>query len=598
MKQTVLLSSLALYLLMSICSGCTTNVDLQNIDPSVQASMKLALPVGDISAKIGDFIGNENISQYIKVDKSGLLIYQDTFKLTRNFYDIDLTKYITSAHQKFNIGEIYGGLPLQEGVEYQLHFPLHIELSNINAANLDGTYNERIDSVWIREAQFTSNFRVADFPIPYTDIKKLEIVLDNNFSRQQGSVIEVPLEGFNYNTNIPIIVDEFTLNLMKDRNADPSNLNVLNEVNFEFVFTIVPSSDMIVSTNASINYDFNINFLQYHAIWGWFKPSNQMHGSDTIILADEWPTWKEFQRFMLPFSEPRIILDVYNSIGMPLMIDGDYLFVESAETGEKQYAQFDGLNTWTWPLQNFVHLDDDINTIVKNTYVFSADPSKGAIDKLFVVRPDFIGYSYKVYPNNSKAEANGIKHYRLSENTTIDVDAIVHIPFTFNEGVSLAYTDTINNINIKEYQLDSLLNEVEFIEDAEVHTLKLVLQITNTIPFDIDGTFTFFDEDEQEIELDITETGNTLHIERPTDIENGVIMEPGKSTIIVDITQEEYDKLVNLRTIIFTASLGDNTTYVRLLDQSDLNIRIAVAANVTADFNLDYLFNSNGEGEL
>ncbi len=595
MKKTTVLVVSALGLLFGTLSGCKANVDLNQIDPSVEAQMGLALPIGEISATIGDFLGNDSIAQYIQVRNDGVLFFEDTFKMSRKFYDIDLAQYVTSAQKRFKVGTAYGSLPVQQGRSYELRFPLSIQLNNVNSLGTDGSYQERIDSIWVREAQFTSSFTVADFGLAYSDIQKLEIVLDKNFSREGGSVLEVPLKGAGYGEDIPITVDEFTLNLMKDRTQDPSNANVVNEVKFEFVFTIVPSSDMLIGSNAAIDFQFNINFLQYHAVWGWFRPSNYMRGADTINIAQEWPLWNDLQNVLLPLAEPHIQLDLYNSIGMPLMVDGDYLFVESLLSGEKRYAEFDGSQSWSWPLQNFVHLEDDINTIVKNTYIFSNDASHGSIDNLFSIRPDLLGYSYNVYPNNSKAEANGIKHYRLSENTDIDVDAILNVPFTFNPGVSLSYNDTIDSINIEAYQLDSLLAEVEMIEQMEVNELKLILQASNTIPFDVVGEFVFLDEAGQAIDIQLTSEGNKIKIAGPTEVENGVVREPGKSTIILDIDQAAYDKLTQMKQVLLNISLGDNTTYVRLLDKSGLTIRLAVAANVKAGLNLDALFNNDNE---
>ncbi len=587
MKTPRILLGATLVLLLSTLGGCKADVDLANIDTSAEANLALALPIGDLSATLGDFIGDGDISEFLHVGEDGLLFIEDTFEMSREFYDIDLTRYVTNAHKKFSVGDTYGGITVPKGTEYKLRFPLSIKLNNINAALADGSYQERIDSIWIRAAQFTSNFGVENFALPYSDIKKLEIVLDKNFSRAQGSTIEVPLSGSNYHTDIPITVDEFTLNLMKEKTKDPSNVNVINEVNFEFVFTIVPSSNMVVNANAAINYDFKINFLQYHAIWGWFRPSNQMRDADTIRIADEWEDWNKIKNLILPFAEPEVHLDVYNSIGMPLVVDGDYLFVEATETNETKFAQFDGNQAWSWPMLNFVHLNEPIDKVVKNTYVFSKDPSKGAIDKLFSIRPDVIGYKYNVYPNNSKAEANGIKHYRLSENTKLDVDAILHIPFTFNEGTSLAYGDTVDSIDIEEYEIDSLLADLELAENIAVKQLKLIMNITNTIPFDIEGEAVLLDENDQPLDFNLTSEGNKIHISGPSKVENGVITEPTTSNLTIEISQEKYDQLLKLKKVIFNAKLGNNTAYVRVLDKSGLKIRLGVGAHVAAGINLE-----------
>ncbi len=597
MKKTSIILSTALALLICLLNGCKANVDLNNIDPSVQASMGIALPVGEVSAQLGDFLGVGNVDKYIQVDDKGVLFFRDTFNIKRSFYKINLKKYISNAYQRFDVGSIegVGGNTIPKGLSCELRFPLTIELSNINTV-FD---NERLDSIWVRDALFTSNFTLKNLPLKSQDIKRLDIELDNNFTFASGKsrIINIPLPQPNcIGIDIPINVEEFFLNLMKDRKKKPSNANTINKINIDFIFTIVPTSDIYIPTNAQIDYNFIVNILDYHAVWGWFNPSNQMRDNDTLCIADEWKEWNDIKKLVAPFAEPEVEMNVYHSIGAPLILDGKYLFVKSTEPDSQPiYATFDGSNELAWPMPNYVGLTDELDKVVKNTYVFSEDPGKGHLDNLFKTRPDSIGYNFSIYPNNAKAQNDGIDHYRLTENTNLDLEAIVTLPLTFNEGMDLAYSDTINDIDISAYQIDSLIAEVEMVEKVEVNEVKLILQITNTIPFDIVGEFVFLNDSNQAIDIQLTEVGNKILIEGPTEVENGVIQSPSKSTIVISIDQAAYDKLTQLKRIEYKASLGDNTTYVRMLDKSGLKIHLAVAANVTADFNLDSLFNNDNE---
>ncbi len=591
MKRKNILFGAALMLVITAVCSCKADVDFTQLDKTVGADLALALPIGEASATLGDFLGNGKVSEFIQVGEGGVLFFQDTFKISRNFHPIDLAKYISNGKQRFDLGSKANGLPLQRGKEYKFTFPLEVVLTDINTT----FENERVDSIWMREAMFTSNFCPMNVSLPYSDIKKLEIVLDDNFSREAGNTINIALGGGNYNTDIPISVDNFTLNLMKDRKKDPSNSNVINKVNFSFVFTIVPSASIVVPANATIDYNFNITFLQYYAVWGMFAPSSLMHDEDVICIGDEWPAWNDINNLKLPLAEPQVQVDVYNSIGAPLVMDGKYLYVRGKDDPERTYATFDGDISLEWPMSHYVSLTDELNTVVKNTYVFSSDPGKGHLDQLFTTWPDSIGYAFQIYPNNSKALADGVKHYRLTENTELDVDAIATLPLTFNEGLHLEYTDSVDSITIASFQIDSLIANVEAIKQLDVKELKLVLRATNTIPFNIHGECLLLDSVGQPLDFQLTPEGNQLTFAGPTKVENGVITEPGVSTFVISITQDKYNELTRLHKMQFTASLGDNTTYVRVLDESGLKLRIALAADVSAVADLDALLNSSND---
>lgn len=61
---------------------------------------------------------------------------------------------------------------------------------------------------------------------------------------------------------------------------------------------------------------------------------------------------------------------------------------------------------------------------------------------------------------------------RITPNTGIYVDAIATLPFIFNEGVGIEYSDTINDIDISRYTLDSLLASVDMIDTLKNERLK------------------------------------------------------------------------------------------------------------------------------
>lgn len=565
--------------------GCKADIDLNDIDPAAQVKLGLALPVGELSATIGDFLGGK-VKNYIEVREDGVLQYRDTFNIKRNFHSINLADYTSNATQTFKPAEQYpllNGTSLKAGQTYTLEFPLVLTLNNINSVFDD----ERIDSIRLREAMFTSTLSVSDFNLPYTDIRKLELITDPNIQREAGDIVDIPLTGYDYNTLIPINIQDFSINLMKDKAQAPGIGNVINQLTFTFRFTIVPTQDIAISNGASIHYDFNVQFIDYKAVWGWFKPSNFMTDADTIDIAKEWEDWNTIRKLTLRLAEPAVKLNVTTSIGCPLTLNADYLFAQATESGETRYATFDGSRQKIWAFTEYVHpITDPIGTTATNTYTLNETPQNGHLDELFDVRPDILGYKYEIVINQNHPDH--LLQHRLDENTDINVEAVTTIPFIFNSGVELAYTDSIKDINLEKMSLDSLLADVEIIDTLHTNHLKLVLKAENWIPFNIKGTFTFLDKDDNIINFRLQEEDNTLNIAGPTKIENRVIIEPGISHLVIDIEQDELDKLASLKTIVYNAFLGENTATVRLLDTSRLKIKIGVAADVEAVLNLSF----------
>ena len=77
-----------------VLAGCHSDVDLDNVDTTSNVQLGLAVPVGSISASIGDFLGSGQVSQ-IQVDDKGVFHYVDTFQIpTKPYHKINVADYI------------------------------------------------------------------------------------------------------------------------------------------------------------------------------------------------------------------------------------------------------------------------------------------------------------------------------------------------------------------------------------------------------------------------------------------------------------------------------------------------------------------------
>lgn len=601
--KTALLSVAGAVLLAS----CSPKQDLKHIEPEADLSLGLAIPVGTINLKIDDFLGKGNLSNFLKVRPNDSVIYfQDTFNISRQFHEIDISQYVSnSANVPLNI---YNNMPaaikaagfvVGDGVtSFDFTFPMEIKFDNINT-NAD---NERIDSLVIKSAEFTSYFNVANINLDWDEIKSIDIVLDNNaFHRKDGNVIHLPIEGKNFGADIPIIIDEFTLNLMKDVNQTPGYGNSLTEAKINVNMSIVPRNGKTINVNAysQFNYTLNVKFIDYYAIYGYFRASNQMYDEDTIVLSEHWDGWNDLLSLHLPLAHPEIYMQAKHYLGVPLTMYGRYLWVKSDindQSEEPKYATFNRAgdqHNKEIPLPG-VDKSSDYDTYAIGEFTFDHGEDHGHLDKLFAIRPNYMAYKFDIVPNYSDPAINN--QARITKNTNIELTAITTVPLEFNEFVDLTYTDTLTDVKIDQFSLDSLIEKAKFVKDIETANLKLIITTTNYIPFDIRGHFSFIDYKNDTIPINVT-PDNWIRISGPgSNIDDaGDAKVPGTSVNTLELDKENMVKLSRVKAIKFEAGLGNNPKFARLKSSNNLEVKISIAFDVKAALDMDKLFDFNQE---
>ncbi len=597
--------------LTMLWNGCTADVDLDNIDTSVDVEANVATPIGSMTATIDDFVGDGTWGIFIDSDKHrGVITFRDTFSIARDFHKLDLSKYISRTQLKMNIYNQVGGNIQGNGKQIELKYPLTLKLKGINQ-DIDA---QRIDSALIKNASFTSKITsVGNSPIKWEWIDKVEINLDTtNFYRPAGNVVTVYQKGngYGYNQDIPVNIDEFYINLMKNKNPqswkDYIN-NVTDSCTFDItVFVTVPTSAGTASipSTAAFQYDLGVQFIDYHAVWGMFEPSKDMSGEAVEAIATYWSPWNTLQDLRLPFAEPSVDMQVTTQVAGAMIMEGDYLFTENEE-GERVYATFDdeGKTNLKEDFYNkYLPLDSEIGDSVTMHALFDKDPKRGHIDRLFAIRPDKIGYKFAV-----KFDEQETPQIRLTNNTSIKLDAVCNLPMILNEGVSLGYTDKITGIDLSMLDLDSLLKDVEMIDTLEEASAKLVIKFENSIPLQFKGMLKCLDENDSVIidpktaqPLLLTEN-DTILIAAPEFKENEQTHNwdptPLESVEVINVDREDLETLRQIKTIEFHAWMDDESldgayekgmNNIQLKDNNYLKVKIAVGANVEGVLNLEF----------
>ena len=615
MRKHTFLAALAL-MTIALLSGCRSDVDLQNLDTRSELELGLALPLGTLKATVGDFLGNEQVKG-IYVGDNHVLFFKDTFDVTRTFHNVDLKEKITDVDKKFDVwaeldrqGKLDpDGTVNETGKVIKLEFPFTLKLKNIN----NDVFEERLDSGQIQNAMFTSTVDVSNLPLPSSWVTKVEIVLGDEFTRKQGDKITVSEQGkFHYNEKIPINVDEFSLNLMKKTGKHMNwqtyfNDNVKTECELQINFYIkIPSgTKVVIPKTARYNYHLQVQFISFHAIWGFFRPSADMRDADTVNIEDEWPKWHDLAKATLPFSEPKVNMYIKSKIAGAMVMHGQYLYVKSTRTNDSVYATFDDngriyRNEYFNTEGGYLGLDSKVGDSIRYLVEFDNTQRYGHIDRLFAIRPDILGYKFYI-----DFDSVVTPQVRVLPNTDLKIDAEVYAPFIFNKGLNASYVDTLEDINLSKISLDSIAASTSLVDTIKDAQLKLVIAFENKLPVRVRAHVRFMDENGKTVmdpndpqqPLRLSQT-DTLIIDAPKIVfeqGNSYIGEPGKSIFTLDVDKKHYDTFTSIKSMEYYAELDaeqmnpaydqDPRFHVQITSEDNLRATLGISVHGDAVLN-------------
>lgn len=616
MKKNVLLFCL----MGALFTACHSDVNLNNIDKTTELELGIALPIGSVSATVGDFIGNVNNIFIDSLNNKGVVTWKDTFKIERNYHQIDLSEYISSkdfylnVYDKLEASHLIGanGKITGIGMPVTLHFDLPLKLTGIN----DATMHRRIDSALINNASFASIITPQDLPLEWEWVDEVKLNLGSNISRPSGNTMVVYKKGENtagFNQSIPTTVDNFSLCMMKNRNLDPTKdqqkyaSNVIDSLMFgiDFTFTVPAGKVVDVPATAKFRYNLSVQFIDYTAIWGMFTQSTDMYDEDVIDLNKEgWGELSFIQTSCLPFADPKIDMHVITKVAGAMVMQGDYLFAEDVD-GNRSYADFDGSPKRYIYFTPEQYLDPITSTIGDSTtnmvVLFDKDPTRGHIDRLFANMPQKLGYKFNINFNFQQTP-----QIRIVPNTGVRIEAACTLPLIFNEGLFINYTDTIEDINLTQLSIDSLLADVPSIDTLKTSNLKLVLKAENTLPLSVKAAMRCLDENGQII-MDPENPNkplclfpeDTIRIAPPKytySLGNWNMANPGETTIIASLTKQSLSVVPQIKRIVLSAIVDDEALQyayqqgifnVRITQDAGLKLKIGLAAQVGAVLNLN-----------
>ena len=607
MKRKIYFFALLSAVIITALSSCTKDVDLNNIDPQVEADMALAVPVGTASIQFGDILdifGSKypKLKDYVRVENNMITcFFKDT--LDADFHPIHLENYVTNTQQDIIIknylpAEIQTlisstGSTIPANSTFSLTYKMPIKLNRIN----NDIASERLDYANIDSARFTTVLAPSDLPMRFSDIKRLTMKLPVesftlNGQNPNGGFYEVniPVIGKDFNQQIPINIYDFVLNLQTNQDTH----TVTDQINLEFVFDITTSQDIPVTGNSAILYNMNVDFLEYSSVYGYFRPSSLVSDTAIVPLFASFGDWEHFPELFLPISEPRVTLNTFTTIGAPLMfIIHNLSSYSSKNPNDVRNATFNESKEDHWSLNNFVQVTDPLGTVARNHREYDNGPL-GRLDNLFAVRPDYISFAYETIINTAYTN---ITQHRLEKDTRLYVETTVETPLAFKPGVKVQYIDTITDVNIDEIKIDSLIKDVDYVDSIKAASLKLVINAESWIPMDLIAEFKFYNAKGEQLDFHLQETSDALTIPGPTtdeyyrDTKNNdtqTVQNPKLSTFIFNINDKDLDILSQTKYITYSISLGDNEHDCMIYANSDVKLKIGLAADVSALANLNF----------
>lgn len=561
--------------------ACHSDIDLYNIDTSAQIEMGLAVPVGSVRVKLGDFIGDiPNL--YVDSASGGVITARFSYQESRDYHKFDISQHVSVKDDTLNVYNNLNALGLInpdgtiKGTGYgidipaTLHFDFPIKLNGINKL----LSKERLDSALIDAARFAATLDTAALPLQWEWIEQVDIVLGTSVYRPAGNKKTIYKKGNagSYKQKLNVEVDNFSINLMKDKtlNIEKNNIieyaaNVDSIVTFgmDFKVTIPKEAGAIkLSPKAKFNCRMEVEFIDYKAIWGYFDPDKDMISKQVEVDLEPYlGQLSFFKGINTPFSDPRIDVAVTTKIAGAMTLRGKNVYVVRKD-GDSIFATFNGKRERTYHMEPWMHPNPNkpgsaIGDSITDTIPFSKDAAEGRIDLLFAKLPQKLGYDFYV-----DFDASITPQIRITPDTKVTIDAICTLPMKFRDSLLVDYMDTIRDLNLSAVNIDSLIRESEVIDSLRSGEVTLYATALSEIPVSVKAVLSFLGPDGQPLAdptdptkpfnpfLEDTLRINPPHYEKDT-WGQWTPVDKGKSVFTAHMSKEKLKVVPNIKRIAY-----------------------------------------------
>ena len=585
MKKSYLHVFSVLTTVLVLLAGCRSEIRLDNVDPTIEAQMKLALPIGSISAKVSDFMGTSDDAEFYidTLNGKGVVTWHRSFnfhedidnyvdmpsKIEGQSYDVNLYTMIKPAHYTDPVNPLISfdlvgdddkiNLPAGYTFSDSLEFEMPMIIKDINQVGK----TERVDSAQFTTANFSVTLDRNNFAdMQWEWIDKITVDLSEHIlGTTQIFDLYTKGDGYGFGQKMPINLSNVTLDLMKDHSQPVGSDNVYDRITIKakVKYTVPGPTTAQLYNNSGLTCKFGVETIKVKAIWGWFT-DNASYFSEELNISYNPYTFLNGAR--LPLAKPSIDATLETPIAGNILFLVDHLYMLDS-AGVKHSATWNGSEQLSKPFTTadgcVDPINDPLDKVAKLKFRFDETPENGDIDELLTEMPR--KFAYKVGVNFDKATTPQI---RIAGNLYVDAKATAKVPIEFHKGIKIAYSDTIKGIKLEEASIDSLLKEVNWVDTLKTTNVHVYATVYNGIPLDIKGTFYCLDADNNKI-MDPNNPSqvwtiftDTLNLPGGTYDTGTRDVTPAKKLNICEMTKERLDLFPKIKSIVYDAYVTDD----------------------------------------
>jgi len=576
MRQQTLHNLLLMTIVGIGLAGCHADVNFDDAKIDSQLQAKFSLPLGKLETTFANMMGVFGEDADIHVNEDGLLEMTIDEHREREFHKIDLKNYIGEIHSTMKLIDINPALVstgIPAGAETEIPFKMDIEFKNgLN----NKTSEERLDSLVIEKAEFRTTISCVNLTIQDKDIKKVVMRLGDQFHCDKK---EYELE--NRLGSHTITLENFILVMMADTKKAPGADNVLQKADITFVITLQNNSTITVASTSGFAFDFEVEFMDYAALYGYFQPSEMTRDESSVEVPLK---MSGGYKFIMPGKDPEISLLFSYRMSMPLQTY--FYYIRAIHPDGYTPALWNTSESTTISLNDTIGLDRPYDASVQNTILLDKKKTNGQIDRFFEKEVTDMAYKYELQVDEAKVKAMGFNQFRLTKNTQFELDFHFKMPFNFKKGLDATYADTIKDITLEKASLKELENMTDgYIKDIGPADAVLYMVFTNEIPVELLMDVEFLDKDNNVLTLS-KEPLKDIKV-TSADMKSLTDITPVQSTAMVAVQTEDFETLSKTRAIRFLMHMGDDVKESAFPASKKLTIKIGVTADVQATLNIE-----------
>ncbi len=625
MKKSYLHAFSVLTLAVALLSGCRSEVQLDNVDTTIEAQMQLALPIGSINAKVSDFLGTSDSAEFY-IDTIGgenVVTYHRSMTYEKELSEFDIKSKIGSKTYYVNIYDMIkdatcddgqghtaplidagGNINVPAGFTYSdtLDFAVPLIIDDVNK---EGT-ELRVDSARFTHADFFVKVTRSNFQdLNWAWIDTVKVDLTDQIKYKPSRMMTVYKRGDNatWGAKLNAKLNEVLLDMMKDHSYPPTSGKVYNNIPFHVyvIYTIPGGTVAHVANNSGLDCEFGTDSLDVKAVWGWF--SNGMVPYNQTININYSP-FNFLNTARLPLANPIIDGTLRTKIAGALKLEAEINATDAA--GKVRRASWNGSTIMrkTFTEGAIDPSTSPLDAEAQFTLHFDGTEANGNIDTLLAEMPRQIYYNI-----SAGFDKETTPQVRVAGDAYLRAEAIAKVPIEFHKDLKIDYTDTIKGIKLDRASIDSLLDQVNWLDSLKTTNVHVFVKVTNGIPLDIKGTFYCLDKDGNEL-MDPENPskhwtifdGDTLLLAGASYDGAGTII-PKESITGSALTRAKIDLFPKISQIVYYAYVTDDAVKAspynkgaKITGANNVKVALGLTADLDAILNLNNIGKDNKNG--